>query len=167
MASPHPHEAARRATRADRDQIEALRAEAWAAVVDQRGGAAWLGRDQPAGHTRELLDAALDGTPDQLAVVGTLDDMVVGHGLVTVAEIQPGAPVARVIELWVTPQARGIGVGEAMMAAILDWAGERGAVEIDAVALPGDRATKNFFESHGLVARKITVSRRLDRGRPG
>jgi hypothetical protein len=30
------------------------------------------------------------------------------------------------------------------------------------VALPGDRDTKNFFESHGLVARAISVSRHLN-----
>ena len=32
---------------------------------------------------------------------------------------------------------------------------------MDSLALPGDRATKNFFETHGLVARAITVHRRL------
>jgi hypothetical protein len=37
-----------------------------------------------------------------------------------------------------------------------------GAVGIEATALPGDRATKNFFETHGLVARALTVHRRLD-----
>ena len=39
----------------------------------------------------------------------------------------------------------------------------RGAVGIEALALPGDRATKNFFEAQGMVARAIIVHRQLDR----
>ena len=39
---------------------------------------------------------------------------------------------------------------------------ERGALAIQSVALPGDRATKNFFETHGMVARAIIVHRWLD-----
>jgi hypothetical protein len=39
---------------------------------------------------------------------------------------------------------------------------ERGAVAIQSTALPGDRATKNFFESQGMVARAIIVHRWLD-----
>ena len=32
-----------------------------------------------------------------------------------------------------------------------------GAIGVDALALPGDRATKNFFETFGLKARAIVV----------
>jgi hypothetical protein len=32
---------------------------------------------------------------------------------------------------------------------------------MDSLALPGDRATKNFFESFGLKARAIVVHRSL------
>ena len=35
------------------------------------------------------------------------------------------------------------------------------AVGIDALALPGDRETKNFFETFGLKARAIVVHRSL------
>ena len=63
--------------------------------------------------------------------------------------------------LYVDPGAREVGVGEAMMDLVLAWSEERGATGIDAVALPGDRATKNFFERFGLTARAIVVHRRL------
>jgi hypothetical protein len=36
-----------------------------------------------------------------------------------------------------------------------------GCVGIDALALPGNRQTKNFFESFGFTARAIVVHRRL------
>jgi len=35
-------------------------------------------------------------------------------------------------------------------------------VAVQSTALPGDRATKNFFESQGMVARAILVHRWLD-----
>ena len=53
-----------------------------------------------------------------------------------------------------------------MLAATISWAAGRGCDGIDAVALPGDRATKNFFESHGLVARAIIAHRSLDGASP-
>ena len=70
--------------------------------------------------------------------------------------------VGAIVELFVSPWARELGVGEHLMAATVSWARDRGCEGIDAVALPGDRATKNFFESHGLVARAILVHRRFD-----
>ena len=39
---------------------------------------------------------------------------------------------------------------------------EHGAVGIDSFALPGDRETKNFFETQGMVARLIHVYRPLE-----
>ena len=64
-------------------------------------------------------------------------------------------------DLYVLPDARGVGVGEAMMGLCLDWARRNGCIGLDSMALPGDRHTKNFFESFGLVARAIIVHRRL------
>ena len=72
-------------------------------------------------------------------------------------------PVAEVEGIFVTPLAREVGLGEMLLAAMIDTAGSAGAREIDATALPGDRETKNLFERFGLVARLIVVSRRLER----
>ncbi|NIR35956.1 MAG: hypothetical protein GWN79_05560 [Actinobacteria bacterium] len=47
------------------------------------------------------------------------------------------------------------------MEAVLDWARTRGCEGIDSLALPGDRHTKNFFETFGLVARALRVHRAL------
>ena len=44
---------------------------------------------------------------------------------------------------------------------ILAWARDHGCFGLDSLALPGDRATKNFFESFGLVARAIVVHKPL------
>ena len=65
-------------------------------------------------------------------------------------------------DIYVDPDAREVGVGEAMMdrgAGVVRGPGLSSGV--DAVALPGDRATKNFFERFGLTARAIVVHRAL------
>ncbi len=162
MTGRCPDEAARLAEEADRDDLEALRGEARTQTGPRRGGAALWGRDRPGTRVDPVLAAALRGAPDALALIGTLDELPVGYLLARVVDSDAPERVAVIEELWVTPQARGVGVGEAMMGALTAWARTRGCDELDALALPGDRDTKNFFESHGLVARAISVSRRLE-----
>jgi GNAT superfamily N-acetyltransferase len=77
-----------------------------------------------------------------------------------------GTTLGVVDDLFVLPDGRGVGVGEAMMDLLLEFCATHGCTGIDAVALPGNRETKNFFETFGLVARAIVVHRDL-RGRDG
>jgi GNAT superfamily N-acetyltransferase len=58
--------------------------------------------------------------------------------------------------------ARGVGVGTALMDAAVAWCTERGCSGVDALALPGDRTTKQRLEAAGFSARLLTLSRRLD-----
>ena len=64
-------------------------------------------------------------------------------------------------DIYVDPGARAVGVGETLMNHLIDWCRARGCFGVDSLALPGDRETKNFFESFGLVARAIVVHRPL------
>ena len=107
----------------------------------------------------ELLKAMDD---DQaLVVVGSIDDVVVGYGSVEAITLRTGERLARVRDLFVDPGARKVGLGEAMMNLLVEQATNWGAIGIDTVVLPGNRYTKNFFESYGLVARALTVHRDL------
>jgi GNAT superfamily N-acetyltransferase len=120
-----------------------------------RGGPALIGEATPEG----LLDrwqAAGAGT-----FVGEYAGAVVGLLGVSVA-----APVAdrrgALIECaYVEEEARGVGVGSALTEAAVAWAAERGCTDLDALALPGDRATKQRLEAAGFSARLLTLSRRL------
>ena len=49
---------------------------------------------------------------------------------------------------------------------ILVWCRSQGCIGVDSLALPGNRETKNFFESFGLVARAIVVHRSLGGAEP-
>ena len=68
-----------------------------------------------------------------------------------------GGLLGVVDDIYVDPGARSVGVGEALMDHVLAWCRDQGCFGVDSLALPGDRATKNFFESFGLVARAIVV----------
>lgn len=156
-------EAARAASPDDLAAVCALARQGTAELRVNRGGAVWHRREA---H-REPLDDAIAAAVSRddgrrCAVVGTVDDTVVGYGLATLELLHDDRLLAVVTDLYVDPQARGIGVGEAMMDHLLAWARTAGAVGIDALALPGDRHTKNFFETFGLTARAIVVHRSLE-----
>ncbi|HSL59157.1 MAG TPA: GNAT family N-acetyltransferase, partial [Acidimicrobiales bacterium] len=111
------------------------------------------------------LRAALDDD-QQLLVVGTIDEVVIGYAAVRIETLRDDSRLAVIDDLYTDPGCRGVGVGEAMMDLVVEWATEAGCTGIDALALPGNRATKNFFETFGLVARAIVVHRRLDGSAP-
>lgn len=154
-------EAARTATEGDLPRISALAQQAAGGLAEQRGGPIWLLREgRP--ELGEPAFAASLGRGDHRLVVGTIDDVVVGFVAARAEDLRDGTRHAVVDEVYVQPEARGVGVGEAMMDDVVAWSEAQGCVGIDAVALPGDRGTKNFFERFGLTARAIIVHRRLD-----
>ncbi len=94
--------------------------------------------------------------------VGSLDGSSMGFAAARLVVLTNGASLVEIDALYVLPEARGVGLGEALMDEVLLWAAEEGAAAVDAVALPGDRVTKNFFERYGLTARALQVHRRLE-----
>jgi ribosomal protein S18 acetylase RimI-like enzyme len=80
---------------------------------------------------------------------------------VLVEELRDGSHLGVITDLYVEPAARSVGVGEAVTAAIADHCRSRGCAGIDVVALPGHRATKNFFEEQGFTARAIVMHHSL------
>ena len=101
------------------------------------------------------------GTDDVAVLAGTYDEIVVGYARIERRPLADGTALAVLTDIFVEPEARGVGIGEALLDAAIAWARQAGCRGIDSVALPGMRATKNFFEAAGLVARAITVHRSL------
>ena len=145
MVEGNAVEGSRPATDADAPRLAELAEQAVAELRVGRGGEMWA---RTAGRRAPYLDglAAALSSPAHHVLVGTLDDTVLGYA---------------VTDLYVEPDAREVGIGEAMMDALVAWCTEAGCVGIDSLALPGDRHTKNFFESFGLVARAIVVHKAL------
>jgi GNAT superfamily N-acetyltransferase len=153
-------EAARPATLDDLDRLAELAAVAVAEQAGDRGGPVWSvreARELPADETlrRDLL------ADDTLVLAGTIDGVVVGYAVATRERLRDGRQLGRITDLYVEPMARAVGVGECLADAIVAWCAEQGCSGIDALALPGNRDTKNFFETFGFTARAIVVHRSL------
>jgi GNAT superfamily N-acetyltransferase len=159
-------EAARPAGPADLARVVELAEEAITELIPTKGGAMWSRREARARPVVQSLEAALDD-PDHLVLVGTVDDAVIGYSVTHLETLRDGERLGVVDDIYVEPGARGVGVGEAMMDAVLEWCGDQGCIGVDSLALPGNRETKNFFESFGLVARAIVVHRSLRAAEPG
>ena len=155
-----PEEAARTATEADIPQVATLAGAATAEKLGQKGGALWARREARPAPQEATLRSALDRTDHEVAV-GTLDGVVVGYGVVRAETLLDGGLLGVIEDIYVDPAARAVGVGETLMNHLIDWCRARGCFGVDSLALPGDRETKNFFESFGLVARAIMVHRPL------
>jgi ribosomal protein S18 acetylase RimI-like enzyme len=152
-------EAARPATPADVPALALLADDAADELAPTRGGTVFLAREAPPRGPERFATAL--SSDDAFVVAGTVDDEVVGYGTVRIEALRDGARLGVIDDLFVLPQARGIGVGEAMADLLIEFCRQRDCDGIDAVALPGNRATKNFFETFGMVARAIVVHRSL------
>ncbi len=131
-------------------------------IVDKRGGELMLKEDGPAGpdeYAEELAQAI--ASPTSIVVAGSYGGVVFGFSRMEFVDLNGSSLLARIHELIVAEPAREVGIGEAMMNLLLQQAESRGCFGVDAIALPGDRETKNFFESFGLKARKLVVHRSL------
>ncbi len=104
--------------------------------------------------------------PDQQLWVGTIDGTAIGYATAAIEVLQTGELLGRVLDLYVTLGAREVAVGEALISQVLIWCGEHNCVGIDALALPGNRATKNFFETFGFTARLLVLHRKLEAQAP-
>jgi GNAT superfamily N-acetyltransferase len=153
-------EGVRPAGAADLADLARLVADAVAELTPLRGGEMWartLGRRPP--FEEGIANAFAD--PDVLVLAGTVGGSIVGYAVARLDPIADGATLVVIEALFTEPEARTVGVGEAMLDAIVEWGTERGAIGVDAVVLPGARETKNFFESFGLKARALVVHRDL------
>ncbi len=153
-------ESSRPATAADVPRIVELARVMQVELRAMRGGELWVERDA---WPEPLDDAyrALVDRDDALVVMGTIDDAAIGFGAVVLEPLRSGRVLGVITDLFVEEGARSVGVGEAMTHTIVAYCSAHGCVGIDGRALPGHRAAKNFFETHGFTARALVMHRRL------
>jgi GNAT superfamily N-acetyltransferase len=152
-------ERARPAQAADLMAVTELLTAAVAGARSMRGGVALLASSTP----EELVARWTDASSEVTLYVGEFHHAVVGLAAATVGS-RTGAPAktGRIECCYVEEDARGVGVGTALMDAVVTWCAARGCRDIDALALPGDRSSKQRLEAAGLVARLLTLNRQLD-----
>jgi GNAT superfamily N-acetyltransferase len=156
-------ESVRPASPRDSEACAELCRQALDELRPQRGGPLFARREagliakallRPGGLDRILSD------PQRQVVVGVIDEVVVG---IAIARAEPvGEVKLGVFEAcYVDDGARGIGIGRAMLGALVSWLSQKGCRAVDAQALPGNREMKSFFEASGFKARLITMHKEL------
>ncbi|MCY3577128.1 MAG: GNAT family N-acetyltransferase [bacterium] len=141
--------------------IAGLAREARNEALEYRGGDRWMATEAAPEPLEDYL-AQLIADPEAVLVAGIWDDTVVGYGWARRIVRQDGSAIARIEELFVTPDARSVGVGESLFNALLLWARDQELVAMDAFVLPGHREAKNFFETFKMTAHALIVHTRLD-----
>jgi GNAT superfamily N-acetyltransferase len=150
----------RRAEPADLDRWDELLGQARSHAEGQRGGAQLTGSrplgDQ-GGAPLDVRAALRSEDPHSAFLVGLLEGHIMGIAAGVLHD-----RVGQVAYCYVEPEARGVGVGGALLEALVEWFAAGGATEIDALALPGDRSMKQLLETAGFKARLLILHRSLD-----
>lgn len=120
-------------------------------LAGQRGGEAWLVEHDPLGDLHEWWSQSF---------VADIDGVIVGFLIGRIDRDRRGK-VFRVDRVYVVEGARELGCGDDLLAMAIERATAEGCALLEAIALPGDRDTKNLYERAGITARSITVSKRL------
>lgn len=106
---------------------------------------------------RGSLPAPEHGIRDVSFVAGVGDTVFAS---LTLTEVSP--TVWNITHVFVEEDAREVGLGDALMVHALKFLDQERATRCTSQAQPGDRALKNLFERHGLVAQTILVGRSLN-----
>jgi GNAT superfamily N-acetyltransferase len=154
----------RAAAAADADRCAELCRLALDEIGAKRGGALFARREtglvakallRPGGLARLLTDRR------RRVVLGLVDDAVVAMAIGRVDAVGEAA-VGIVDGCYVEPGARQVGVGRALLDALVTEFRAAGCRGVDMPALPGDRETKSLLEGAGFKARLITMHRSLE-----
>ena len=132
-----------------------------------RGGQALVGNTTAAEVLARWTDAATAADTAAAAAaavyVGEFHHAVVGLAAATVT-VRPHATErsGRIECCYVEEGARGVGVGSALMESMVAWCSQQACRDVDALALPGDRHSKQRLEGAGFTARLLVLNRPLN-----
>lgn len=151
----------RPARRGDIGAVAGLAREARLEAREYRGGERWMATEAAPEPLEDYVEELM-ANPGAVVLAGVWEDAVVGYGWARRVVRQDGSPIARIEELFVTPEARSVGVGESLFNALVEWAREQRLTAMDAFVLPGHREAKNFFETFKMTAHALIVHTRLE-----
>ena len=111
-------ESVRVAELSDREVLRSLAAEARVELANKRGGDVVERLDPYRADSRAEIVRAVED-PTATLLLGDIDGTPVGYGLMTLRTVVDGSLHATVEEIFVLPEARAVGVGEAIIEALL------------------------------------------------
>ncbi len=134
--------------------LEEFLAEISGELALRRGGAQLLGE---LGRPEKLVAKIFDQSEDAFRLTATLNSALSGIIWAKIITNAFGDRICYVPVFAVVKDARRCGVGALLFEALEKWVGSRNVSAIEFTTLPGDRHTKNFCESNGLVARSLKM----------
>lgn len=111
----------------------------------------------------EPFDASLSAlikNDDVWFRIGEIDAVAVGFISASIRETlerSGGMRIGRIDLIYTQPEARGVGVGHAMLEDVLTTFRALGITRFDVPVGPGQRLTKNFFEGQGFATRSLIM----------
>jgi GNAT superfamily N-acetyltransferase len=153
-------EACRPAVAADVPRLAELNRAVIDELAPMRGGAVWKAREARQEPMEEALEELLED-PEHRVLVATIDATVVGYAVARLERLTDGSVLGVIDDIFVEEGARQVGLGELMINDLMAWCEEQKCIGMDAMALPGHRATKNFFEESGFTARQLVMHHRF------
>jgi GNAT superfamily N-acetyltransferase len=153
-------EACRPAVAADMPRLAELNRAVIDELAPMRGGAVWKAREARQEPIQEALEELLED-PEHRVLVATIDATVVGYAVARLERLADGTVLGVIDDIFVEEGARQVGLGELMINDLMAWCEEQKCIGMDAMALPGHRATKNFFEESGFTARQLVMHHRF------
>jgi ribosomal protein S18 acetylase RimI-like enzyme len=153
-------ESARRAVVGDAVDVTTLAADYLVALTGARGGEALAPRVRPLADVG-VVESLVASSPG--LIVGLYEGVVAGFAHAIVREDSEEDRRVEVEAMYIDPQFRRVGVGEAMIGEVARFASEVDTSTIDVVTLPGDGATKSFLEATGFRARQLVMRRSTSR----
>jgi len=125
-------------------ELQSLEEMARRRIADERGGERLLEVTPPRGG-----QWFAEG---HVTLVALIEDVPVGF-----LSMRTGA-ISFIEGVFVHPDAREVGCGDALVDEARNIAKESGGRRLEAIALPGDRETKNLYERAAITAKAITVA---------
>jgi len=113
--------------------------------------------EQEATQYRGSVLATSNEVAQTVALVAGVGTTVMGSLVATAASTTEWS----INSVFVEAASRDIGIGDALVLECIRELQQRNATWLQSSALPGDRAMKNLFERHGLVAQTIIVGKKL------
>lgn len=128
------------------------------------------GKDDSAALARHHILSEQEATQYRGSVLSPLREitqslsLVAGVGTTVMGSLVASAGSTSewsVDSVFVESASRDIGIGDALVLTCIRELQQLNATWLQSSALPGDRAMKNLFERHGLVAQTIIVGKKL------
>ena len=113
--------------------------------------------EQEATQYRGSVLATSNEVAQTVALVAGVGTTVMGSLVATASSTTEWS----IDSVFVEAASRDIGIGDALVLECIRELQQRNATWLQSSALPGDRAMKNLFERHGLVAQTIIVGKKL------